>query len=126
MPQLNLSKQSTEWIERAIFVNSEEYERIMVSLSDDKEREQSAELDNLQKWLDELRQELEQRKIIESVLKSRAAIVAYCDAEKRPRGTSGTIPCPICETGTLHFSRAAYNGHIHAKCTTEKCVQWIE
>ena len=41
-------------------------------------------------------------------------------------GASGSIPCPICTTGTLRFSRAGLNGHIHAGCTTEDCVAWME
>ncbi len=39
---------------------------------------------------------------------------------------AGTFPCPICDTGILHYSRADYNGHIHAKCSTEDCVAWME
>lgn len=39
---------------------------------------------------------------------------------------SGTIPCPVCKTGTLRYSRAACNGHIHAACSTTGCVQWME
>lgn len=34
--------------------------------------------------------------------------------------------CPICATGTLRFSIASCNGHIHAQCTTKECVSWIE
>lgn len=41
-------------------------------------------------------------------------------------GSAGSIPCPICTTGTLRFSRAGLNGHIHAGCTTEDCVAWME
>lgn len=38
----------------------------------------------------------------------------------------GAIPCPVCKTGTLRYSRAAYNGHVHAGCSTQGCVQWME
>lgn len=38
----------------------------------------------------------------------------------------GAIPCPVCKTGTLRYSRAACNGHIHAACSTESCVRWME
>jgi len=42
-------------------------------------------------------------------------------------GASGTIDCPVCSgQKTLHFSRAGYNGHIHASCSTDGCVSWIE
>lgn len=39
---------------------------------------------------------------------------------------AGTMPCPVCKTGTLRYSRAALNGHIHAACTTKTCVSWME
>ena len=36
--------------------------------------------------------------------------------------------CESAEIGkeTLQFSRSGYNGHIHAKCSTDKCVAWME
>lgn len=46
------------------------------------------------------------------------------------RGTpssSGTIDCPVCMAKeSLRFSRAGYNGHIHASCKTDGCVRWME
>jgi hypothetical protein len=39
---------------------------------------------------------------------------------------AGKMACPVCKTGVLHYSRSSYNGHVHAKCTTEKCVAWME
>lgn len=43
------------------------------------------------------------------------------------RDVAGQIPCKICKDGTVSYSCAgAYNGHIHAKCSTENCVSWIE
>lgn len=65
-------------------------------------------------------------RLISRVAITRKAIVEHCDQNKLPRGTTGTIPCPVCRTGTVQFSRAAYNGHIHARCTTAMCVQWME
>lgn len=42
-------------------------------------------------------------------------------------GASGAIDCPVCSgPKTLRFSRAGYNGHIHAACTTDDCVRWME
>ena len=42
-------------------------------------------------------------------------------------GTSGRIDCPVCQAKeALRFSRAGCNGHIHAGCTTEGCVRWLE
>jgi hypothetical protein len=38
----------------------------------------------------------------------------------------GSMPCPVCKTGTLRYSRAAYNGHVHGRCSTDGCVAWME
>lgn len=35
-------------------------------------------------------------------------------------------PCPVCGEGTLHYRRAAYNGHIAAQCTTAGCTSFME
>lgn len=39
---------------------------------------------------------------------------------------SGLIDCPVCKTGKLGYSRAGYNGRIHARCSTDQCVAWME
>ena len=39
---------------------------------------------------------------------------------------AGEMACPICGTGKLRYSRSGYNGHVHAACTTETCVRWME
>jgi hypothetical protein len=59
---------------------------------------------------------------------ARALIVEDCggDWKKGMRSASGEIDCPVCEKGKLRYSRAGYNGHIHASCTTEGCVSWME
>lgn len=38
----------------------------------------------------------------------------------------GTMPCPICQTGKLHYVRNPSNGHMHASCETKDCVRWSE
>lgn len=40
-------------------------------------------------------------------------------------GRAGMI-CPICTTGALNYTVASYNGHMHAMCTSEGCVRWME
>jgi hypothetical protein len=60
---------------------------------------------------------------------ARAAIVEFCGGpwKEGTAGTSGRIDCPVCGgEKTLGFSRAGYNGHIHAGCKTEGCVRWME
>ncbi len=61
--------------------------------------------------------------------KARAAIVASLGGpwKRGMMGVSGEIDCPVCEgKQSLQFSRAGYNGHIHAACTTADCVRWME
>ena len=64
--------------------------------------------------------------IIAKVIKTRTAITDDLKANGRPtRNVIGSIPCPICTTGTVRFS-IAYNGHCHADCSTNGCVSWVE
>ncbi len=66
-------------------------------------------------------------KLFERTDKARAAIVAHIGPYKRGISTGGAIDCPVCNGAkSLHFSRAGYNGHIHARCDTEGCVSWME
>lgn len=60
--------------------------------------------------------------------KARKAIVEHLGGpwKKGMQGAVGQIVCPVCMTGDLRFSRAGYNGHIHAGCTTPNCVGWME
>jgi hypothetical protein len=77
-------------------------------------------------------QEEEEREIrerFEHIGKARAAIVAACGApwKKGMSGNRGRIDCPVCgKPGALGFTRAGYNGHVHARCDTVNCVSWME
>lgn len=61
---------------------------------------------------------------------AREAIVEHLGGpwtKKAPFGGSGTIDCPVCKSEkALSFTRAGYNGHIHAACSTPDCVRWME
>lgn len=60
---------------------------------------------------------------------ARKAIVAHLGGpwKRGAKSSAGQIDCPVCRgAGTLHFSRAGYNGHIHARCATPDCVAWME
>lgn len=79
-----------------------------------------AEIDETEAWMKE--------RFVKIAL-ARAAIVEACGgAWKRGMpGLTGVIDCPGCSQHmTLHYSRAGYNGHIHAKCDTPNCVSWME
>lgn len=52
--------------------------------------------------------------------------VATESINRQRQGASGEMACPICKTGTLRYSVAGCNGHVHAMCSTDKCVQWME
>ena len=71
--------------------------------------------------------EKRERDMIESVERigvARAAIIAHTGAGKG-KGAQGSIPCPCCG-GTLRYSVASYNGHVHAACSNTECVRWME
>ncbi len=53
---------------------------------------------------------------------ARAAVIVHCENRL---SVAGACACPVCLTGTLHYTRA-YNGHVHASCSTESCVRWME
>lgn len=59
---------------------------------------------------------------IESIGKARSAIVAK---HGKNRGVAGEMPCPV-DGGTLRYSIASLNGHIHAACSNSGCVRWME
>ena len=63
---------------------------------------------------------------MERVAKIRKAIVDEIGPWKKGTpGTSGSIPCPCCD-GEVSFSRAGYNGHVHARCSSPDCASWME
>jgi hypothetical protein len=47
------------------------------------------------------------------------AVVRAVRAEGKERGT---MPCPECTDGTIHYAVAG-NGHVRATCTTDKCLR---
>jgi hypothetical protein len=67
--------------------------------------------------------EREVKESFQRIVKARAAIVADTGGK---RGVAGSIGCPVCLDGLLRYSVAGVNGHIHARCSTESCVSWME
>jgi hypothetical protein len=71
----------------------------------------------------------EMKALFERIGKARTAIVEHLGGpwKRGTPGANGKIDCPICGgRESLAFSRAGYNGHIHAACATEDCVSWME
>lgn len=60
---------------------------------------------------------------LRNILTARKAIDKHTSGR---RGVQGKMTCPVCGTGTLSYSVAGYNGHIHAQCSTPECVAWLE
>lgn len=60
----------------------------------------------------------------------KAMRTAKADAEsrglRRGNGGTGSVKCPACESGELSYSVSGYNGHMHAACSTDNCVRWME
>lgn len=42
------------------------------------------------------------------------------------KGGNGEVKCPCCEGGILYYRVSGYNGHMHAKCSTDGCASWLE
>lgn len=75
--------------------------------------------------------EAEARGRVAEVERTEKALGAAKDHAKaqgfgRGKGGRGELACPCCDGGTLRYSVASYNGHMHAKCTTQGCVSWME
>lgn len=60
---------------------------------------------------------------LNGVMEVRVAILA--DAKER-QIDSGEVFCPVCATGKVRYSIAESNGHVHARCSTDGCVGWME
>lgn len=58
----------------------------------------------------------------EKIGKARRAIISRIE---QTGISSGTMVCVVCSKGTLKYSRAS-NGHVHARCSTDGCVAWME
>lgn len=74
-------------------------------------------LESAEKYADDIEAAVQRMTIVDPV------ISAWRD--KKPKGKSETITCPVC-AGRLHLSQAASNGHVFAKCETSGCVSFIE
>lgn len=69
-----------------------------------------------------------QQKAMESFVKASEAACLDAEAKGLRKGSGGLgqLPCPACESGTLHYSVATSNGHLWGKCTTEGCASWLQ
>lgn len=77
-------------------------------------------------------------KAIAHITVARAAILKEAGLKSSPQASRcgdevpppivGFMLCPICKAGPacLGYRISNYNGHIHAKCSTDGCVSWME
>jgi hypothetical protein len=58
----------------------------------------------------------------------RIALIALSPIRKelKGKGGQGQFPCPVGCGGTLRWSMARSNGHMHGQCSTPGCVSWME
>lgn len=79
-------------------------------------------------WLRTSREQGEKHAdLVESSMRRMTLVAPVVGAwrKKEPIGKSEIIACPVCQ-GRLHLSQAACNGHVHGKCETPDCVNWME
>lgn len=69
--------------------------------------------------------EADEREFVQAFARVSIALKVIREATKRKRGVRGTIPCPSCSK-PLHYSVAASNGHVHAKCETPDCTVFLQ
>lgn len=69
--------------------------------------------------------EAEERENADRFRRIAKALESIHAVAKGRRGIGGDIECPNCK-GTLRFSIASYNGHIHARCSTDGCMAFMQ
>lgn len=52
-------------------------------------------------------------------------VIREVKREHAGKSWAGIKTCPVCG-GTLHMSHSSYNGHVHGKCETKDCLNWME
>jgi hypothetical protein len=68
---------------------------------------------------------IEIEKLLNNFTNSFNPIIKRIKKEHKGKDWRGVEECPICQ-GKLHLTHAAYNGHVHGKCETDKCLSWME
>jgi len=69
------------------------------------------------------REEEQSSAAMKRVLTALAAVLAK---HGKARGLADSMPCPNNCGGTLRYSIASYNGHVHGQCSTEGCASWMQ
>ena len=56
----------------------------------------------------------------------RTCLKAITEKHGTARGVVDVMSCPTGCGGTLRYSIASYNGHIHGQCSTKGCATWMQ
>jgi hypothetical protein len=67
----------------------------------------------------------EMQQIKERQRESVSFVVKALESISKLKGSQGSVDCPKCNK-TIHWTRASYNGHIHAQCETAGCVSFLQ
>lgn len=68
----------------------------------------------------------EMEAVMNAFIENLRVVRPLIEAQHKATGDwSGEVECPKCAK-RLRWSKARCNGHIHAVCKTEGCVQWME
>ena len=73
-------------------------------------------------------EELAERETMMEARYQRMGVIrkAIVESVKATGIRGGEMPCPACQMGTVRYSQASYNGHVHARCSTPNCANWME
>lgn len=58
-------------------------------------------------------------------IKKVTPLVKEIKKQYKGQNWAGVRECPVCQ-GKLHLTHARYNGHVHGKCETQDCLNWME
>jgi hypothetical protein len=70
--------------------------------------------------------EAEEREYEAAFARVNACMKAIREKHGKARGLQDSMACPTGCGGTLHYSIANYNGHVHGQCSTKDCASWMQ
>lgn len=68
----------------------------------------------------------EEREFEAAFARINTCLKAIREKHGKARGVRESMPCPTGCGGTLSYSIASYNGHVHGACSTEGCASWMQ
>jgi len=62
---------------------------------------------------------------LENTIKALALASEWRVKPKPAQNRQGVVVCPACK-GKLRLTQSSHNGHVHGKCETDGCIEWME